>query len=82
MNGRGNELGYWVHLLACKWLNVDEIMKSSKGAVAKASSRLALRVFASEHGGGRRSGRRWKSMRRALAAKARNPGTTHERQGA
>jgi hypothetical protein len=50
MNGRGNELGYWVHLLACKWLNVDEIMKSSKGAVAKASSRLALRVFAGEHG--------------------------------
>jgi hypothetical protein len=37
--------------LACKWLNVDEIMKSWKGAVAKASSRLALRVFAGEHGG-------------------------------
>jgi hypothetical protein len=46
--------------LTCKWLNLDEIMKSWKGAVAKASSRLALRAFASEHGGGRRSGRRSK----------------------
>jgi hypothetical protein len=43
-------MGYWVRLLTCKWLNVDEIMKSSKGAVAKASSRLALRVVAGEHG--------------------------------
>ena len=73
---------YWVRLWTCKWRNADEIMKSSKDAVVKASSQLALRVFASEHGAGQRSGRRWKSMRRAPAAEARNPGTTHERQRA
>jgi hypothetical protein len=48
-----------------------------KSFIPACPSRLCRRTWR-----GQLSGRRWKSMRRAPAAKARNPGTTHERQGA
>jgi hypothetical protein len=48
-----------------------------KSFIPACPSRLCRRTWR-----GQLSGRRWKSMRRAPGAKARNPGTTHERQGA